>query len=125
MARTIADHLHLDKSTVSRRLSVAADGGYLRNLEDKRGKPGRWVIGAPLPETVDLLPATADTTPDLGGCTVAAEAGGKNGDTPAPTGFVPPSGPGRCRDCGWHVPTQGHKPDCAQQTSQHHATRID
>ena len=67
MARTIADHLHLDKSTVSRWLSVAADGGYLRNLEDKRGKPGRWVIGDPLPETVDLLPATAETTPDLGG----------------------------------------------------------
>jgi hypothetical protein len=87
MARTIADHLHLDKSTVSRRLSVAADGGYLRNLEDKRGKPGRWVIGDPLPEPVDLLPdptqlATANTAPDLGGCTVAAEAGERTGIRP-------------------------------------------
>ncbi len=55
---------------------MAADGGYVRNLEDQRGKPGRWVIGDPLPESVDLLPdpaqlATADTTPELGGCAVA------------------------------------------------------
>jgi hypothetical protein len=27
-------------------------------------------------------------------------------------GFAPPSGPGRCDWCGWHVQTQGHKPDC-------------
>jgi predicted GIY-YIG superfamily endonuclease len=26
--------------------------------------------------------------------------------------FVPPRGPGRCRDCGWHTTTQGHNPDC-------------
>ena len=37
----------------------AADGGYVRNLEDKRGKPGRWVIGDPLPEAADLLPDPA------------------------------------------------------------------
>ena len=55
----VAEKLQLDKSNVSRRLRVAADGGYLRNLEDKRGKPGRWVIGDPLPESVDLLPDPA------------------------------------------------------------------
>lgn len=43
MALAIAAKLRLDKSTVSRRLRVAADGGYIRNLEDKRGKPGRWI----------------------------------------------------------------------------------
>ena len=59
MARDIAEELQLDKSTVSRRLRMAADGGYIRNLEDKRGKPGRWVIGDPLPESVDLLPDPA------------------------------------------------------------------
>jgi hypothetical protein len=26
--------------------------------------------------------------------------------------FVPPTGPGRCLECHWHVPTQGHAPDC-------------
>ena len=85
MARAVADKLRLDKSNVSRRLRMAADDGYLRNLEDKRGKPGRWVIGDPLPESVDLLPdpaqlATADTPPDLRGCAVAPESEGENGD---------------------------------------------
>ncbi len=85
MARELADYLQLDKSNVSRRLRVAADDGYLRNLEDKRGKPGRWVIGDPLPDSADLLPdpaqlATADIAPDLGGCAVAPESGGENGD---------------------------------------------
>ena len=55
MVRDIADKLRLDQSNVSRRLRMAADGGYLRNLDDKRGKPGRWVIGDPLPESIDLL----------------------------------------------------------------------
>ncbi|CCK58957.1 DUF3631 domain-containing protein [Mycobacterium canetti] len=26
--------------------------------------------------------------------------------------FRPPTGPGRCTKCGWHTPTQGHKPHC-------------
>jgi hypothetical protein len=52
---------------------MAAEGGYLRNLEDKRGKPARWVIGEPLPDESDLLPdpaqlATPDTTVDQRSC---------------------------------------------------------
>jgi hypothetical protein len=86
MARDVAVKLQLDKSNVSRRLRVAADDGYLRNLEDKRGKPGRWVVGDPLPESVDLLPnpaqlATVDTLPDLRGCAVASVSGEENGAT--------------------------------------------
>jgi hypothetical protein len=57
--RPLAEKLKLDKSNVSRRLAQAADAGYVRNLEDKRGKPGRWVIGEPLPEATDLLPDPA------------------------------------------------------------------
>ncbi len=77
MARDIAEELQLDKSNVSRRLRMAADDGYLRNLEDKRGKPGRWVIGDPLPGSAALLPdptqlRISETTLDLSGCTVAA-----------------------------------------------------
>jgi hypothetical protein len=77
----LADRLKLDKSTVSRRLRAAADGGYVRNLEDKRGKPGRWVVGDPLPETLDVLPdpmqlATLDTTVDQECCSVAAGSEG-------------------------------------------------
>jgi hypothetical protein len=82
MGRDIADRLRLDKSNVSRRLRVAADGGYLRNLEDKRGRPGRWVIGDPLPESVDLLPDPAQLAPDgtaadQGGCGVVPKSEGE------------------------------------------------
>jgi len=27
-------------------------------------------------------------------------------------GFQLPTGPGRCNECGWHTPTQGHADDC-------------
>jgi len=78
MALAVGEHLTLDKSTVSRRLRMAADAGYIRNLEDKRGKPGRWVKGDPMPEEVDLLPQprnleTAETRAVTGGCTVASD----------------------------------------------------
>jgi hypothetical protein len=127
--RVIAEKLRLDKSNMSRRVRVAADGGYLRNLEDKRGKPGRWVIGDPLPESVDLLPdpaqlATAATPADLECCGVALESEGENAD-PSLNGqratkarFVPLSGPGRCPECGWHIATQGHQPDCTANTDE-------
>jgi putative DNA primase/helicase len=29
-------------------------------------------------------------------------------------GFVPPIGPDRCDECGWHVETQGHEDGCRQ-----------
>jgi hypothetical protein len=98
MARDIAEKLHLDKSNVSRRLRMAADDGYLRNLEDKRGKPGRWVIGDPLPESVDLLPdlsqlATDATQPDLPGCAVALESDGENGDPDVAVADIRSGGP--------------------------------
>jgi len=83
--RAVAEKLGLDKSNASRRLRVAADGGYVRNLEDKRGKPARWVLGDPLPDdsTAQLLPdatqlATAVATPDQECCAVAAESEGDN-----------------------------------------------
>jgi hypothetical protein len=35
---------------------AASDRDYVQNLEDRRGKPGRWVTDEALPETVELLP---------------------------------------------------------------------
>jgi hypothetical protein len=31
--------------------------------------------------------------------------------------FKPPTGPGRCLECGLHIATQGHKPDCTAKTT--------
>ena len=76
-AARIAEKLSLDKSTTCRRLRVAADGGWIVNLEDERGAPGRWVIGDPMPEETDILPQprnlTGYETPGQGdGCKVAS-----------------------------------------------------
>lgn len=40
-----------------------------------------------------------------------ADVGDANVAAPLST-FVPPIGDGRCDGCGWHLPTQGHRPDC-------------
>jgi hypothetical protein len=52
----LANRLQLDKSVVSRRWRVARDGGYLVNLEDRRGRPARLILGEPLPDETPILP---------------------------------------------------------------------
>jgi hypothetical protein len=52
----LAAKLRLDKSVTSRRLREAIDRGYLVNLETRRGRPARIVLGDPMPEMVKLLP---------------------------------------------------------------------
>lgn len=36
----------------------------------------------------------------------------RNGVSDTGGTFSAPAGPGRCRECGWHTTTQGHRPDC-------------
>jgi hypothetical protein len=55
----VARELKLDKSAASRRVRVALDGGYLKNLEERTGRPARLEPGDPLPDDVVVLP-----TPD-------------------------------------------------------------
>jgi hypothetical protein len=80
--------LKLDKSVVSRRVAAALDAGVLRNLEDRKGRPARLVLGESLPEEIELLPKPER----LHGCTVV------EGDTHASPSR---SGNGaRCAYCG-------------------------
>jgi hypothetical protein len=58
--------LKLDKSVVSRRVASAVDAGVLRNLEDRKGRPSRLVLGDPLADEIELLPKSER----LHGCTV-------------------------------------------------------
>ncbi|MDZ4734661.1 MAG: toprim domain-containing protein [Nitrospirota bacterium] len=62
--KAVAGHLKLDRSAASRRIQGARAQGYLLNLEEKRGRPGRYTMGDPLPEETELLPLTV---PDLEG----------------------------------------------------------
>ena len=54
--RQLAEEMHLDKSAVSRRVSSAIDLGYLVNLEERRGKLAKIVLGAEMPEDIAVLP---------------------------------------------------------------------
>ena len=75
----LAEELGLDRSTVSRRVRKALDGGYLRNLEEHRGRPHRLVSADPLPEEQVILPDRgALAEGGVHGCTVA--------ETPPPDG---------------------------------------
>jgi hypothetical protein len=52
----LAAMLQIDKASASRRVRSAIDGGYLQNLEDRRGRPARLTLGDPLPDEVTILP---------------------------------------------------------------------
>ncbi len=85
--KAVARALHLDKASASRRVHKAADEGYLKNLEDRKGRAAKLVLGEPLPEQQEILPRPND--PRLQGCTVAGETDGIN---------TPPSPQRACKE---------------------------
>ena len=89
---TLGQKLKLDKSSTSRRAKEAIAKGYLKNLEDKRGRPARLVLGDPLPDDVAVLP-TPETL-EAKCCTVAPLQQGKK---------LPPSPDAREEEMAWTV----------------------
>ena len=67
--------LKLDKSVISRRVADALDGGFLRNLEDRKGRPARLVLGDALPRNLGVLPKREQLVGEDGlhGCVVDPE----------------------------------------------------
>jgi hypothetical protein len=55
----LAEELKLDKSTAWRRVRTAIERGYVKNLEDRKGRPARLVPGDPLPKDLEILPTVA------------------------------------------------------------------
>jgi len=55
--KAVATKLGLDYSATHRRVSLAIDGGYLRNQEDRPKRPAKLIVGDPLPEDGEILPA--------------------------------------------------------------------
>jgi hypothetical protein len=53
----LAQALGLDKSATSRRAASAVQQGFLRNLEDRKGRPARLCLGEPIPEPLSILPS--------------------------------------------------------------------
>jgi hypothetical protein len=54
--KVVADALELDKGTVSRRVRVALEAGYLVNNETREGRPHRLAPGESLPDDEEILP---------------------------------------------------------------------
>lgn len=81
----LVDTLNVDKSAVSRRVRVAVEKGYLRNDEDRRGKPSKLALGDPLPEDREILP-TVDALAEC--CSVDVGSG----DPHTPPHTVTPNG---------------------------------
>jgi hypothetical protein len=69
----LARHLKIDQSAAQRRVREAVADGWLRNLEDRKGRPARLVPGDDLPDDKELLPDPAELE-DL--CTYARHPGG-------------------------------------------------
>jgi hypothetical protein len=68
----LARVLKLDKSSISRRVGAALDSGFLKNVEDRKGRPARLVLGDPFPEDLEVLPSVDRFAiePLLHGCAV-------------------------------------------------------
>ena len=52
----LAKALNLDRSATSRRVATAINHGYVKNIEDRKGRPARLVLGDPMPDEIDMLP---------------------------------------------------------------------
>ncbi len=90
----VAKELGIDKGSASRRVKVALEREYLKNLETSRGKPYKLALGEPLPADVQLLPTPEQVAQC---CTVASETEGV--DTPVPP--LDPTGEPAKRGDGW------------------------
>ena len=85
----VAKILSLDKSAASRRVRSAIDQGYVKNLEDRRGRPLRLTLGEPMPDgDVSVLPTVVELE-RLHGCR-PSEGGTAGGSADSSTrGAVP------------------------------------
>jgi hypothetical protein len=54
----VAKVLQLDRSSASRRAKQALSRGHLKNVETKKGRPYRLVLGDPLPEEQHVMPTS-------------------------------------------------------------------
>jgi hypothetical protein len=131
----LAGDLDLDRSAVQRRLTAAREKGYVVNLEDRRGRPARYVPGDRLPDEVLLLPTALphtrtdacdpETPGQEGVCTCARPAEGVMYEGPPPEGDGSPAGiegngsqlegPGRdgCLEC-FSLWAFGHAEGCSR-----------
>src|SRR5215217_3575525 len=59
-AKALGLELGLEKGPVSRRVRLAIEAGFLKNLEERKGKAARLIVGDPMPEDLQILPAAKE-----------------------------------------------------------------
>jgi hypothetical protein len=64
----IAAALGIERSAAQRRVQTARDRGYLTNMEDRHGRPARYVLGEPLPGQEAVLPEPVQVCKDHNSC---------------------------------------------------------
>lgn len=62
--RHLAENLSLDKSSASRRVNTAIEKGFVKNLEDRKGRPARYAPADDLPKDIVVLPDPAEIPED-------------------------------------------------------------
>lgn len=72
---TISKALKIDKSAASRRVRVAIDREYLKNLETRKGRPAKIALGDKLPVDTPILPTIEEMQTR---CSVAGEQEGED-----------------------------------------------
>jgi hypothetical protein len=115
--KAVADELKLDKQPAYRRVRMALDEGYLKNLEDRKGRPARLVLGDPMPDDVEILPNPERLREAIGGCTVVGSPGEVYAP-PHPSGDEPPDYASLVEErmAGVEEELEGvtyHSPDCS------------
>jgi hypothetical protein len=54
--RVICTKLRIDRSTAYRRLRQAEDGGFIQNMEERKGRPARYEPTGETPADIEMLP---------------------------------------------------------------------
>lgn len=61
----LAKELKLDRGATSRRVATAINRRYLRNLEERKGRPARLLLGDPMPYEIAVFPMPEDLSAAL------------------------------------------------------------
>jgi hypothetical protein len=82
--KALSEELNIDRAAAWRRATAALNLGYLENLEDRKGRPFRLVLGESMPEDEQILPAPEDLGGVSDSCAVDHDPEGVEAPPPPP-----------------------------------------
>jgi hypothetical protein len=82
--KALSKELNIDRAAAWRRARAALNLGYLDNLEDRKGRPLRLVLGETMPEDEQILPTPEELRGLSKGCAVDRDPEGAESPPPPP-----------------------------------------